>query len=92
MVTPILPMYINRNIITLGEMINEINFPTIAGGFLNNVIIKDRIPKQVLKGIEMCRIHGINLVANNDLVFTHYLRLPGEGIPPRIGEDVKYEN
>ena len=28
-------MYINRNIITLGDMIHEINFPTIAGGFLN---------------------------------------------------------
>ena len=35
-VTPILPMYINRYIITLGDMINEINFPAIAGGFLNN--------------------------------------------------------
>jgi hypothetical protein len=29
-VTPILPMYINRNIITLGDIINEINYPTIA--------------------------------------------------------------
>ena len=37
-VTPILPKYINRNIITLGEMINEINFPTIAGGFLHILI------------------------------------------------------
>jgi hypothetical protein len=44
-VTPILLMYINRNIITLGDMINEINYPTIAGGFLNNEVIKDRIPK-----------------------------------------------
>ena len=52
-VTPILPMYINRNIITLGDTINEINFPTIAGGFLNNIVIKDRIPKQVFKGIEI---------------------------------------
>ena len=49
-------MYINRNIITLGDMINEINFPTIAGGFLNNIIIRDRIPKHVFKGIDMCRI------------------------------------
>ena len=46
-----LTLYINRNIITLGDMINEINFPTIAGGFLNNIVIKDRIPKQVFKGI-----------------------------------------
>ena len=53
MVTPILTMYINRNIITLGNMINEINYPTMAGAFLNNSIIKDRIPKQVFKGIEM---------------------------------------
>ena len=45
-------MYIFRNIITLGDMINEINFPTIAGGFPNNVIIKDRIPKQVLRGLK----------------------------------------
>ena len=52
-VTPILPMYINRNIITLGDTINEINFPTIVGGFLNNIVIKDRIPKQVFKGIEI---------------------------------------
>ena len=52
-VTPTLPMYINRNIITLGDTINEINFPTIAGGFLNNIVIKDRIPKQVFKGIEI---------------------------------------
>ena len=37
-VTPILPMYINRNIITQGDMINEINFPTIAGGFPNNIV------------------------------------------------------
>jgi hypothetical protein len=36
MVTPILPMYTNRNVITLGDMINEINYPTIAGGYLNN--------------------------------------------------------
>ena len=36
--TPILPMYINRNIITQGDMINEINFPTIAGGFPNNIV------------------------------------------------------
>ena len=46
-VTPILPMYINRNIISLGDMINEINFPTIVGGFLNNIVIKDKIPKQI---------------------------------------------
>ena len=62
MVTPMLPMYINKNIITMWEMINETNFPTIAGGFLNNAIIKHRIPKQVFKGIEIFRASGINLV------------------------------
>ena len=35
-------------------MINEINFPTIAGGFLNNKVIKDR--KQVFKGIEQTEL------------------------------------
>ena len=49
----------NLDIITLGNMINEINYPTIAGAFLNNAIIKDKIPKQVFKGIEMCRTNGI---------------------------------
>ena len=43
------------------------NYPTIAGAFLNNAIIKDRIPKQVFKGIEMCRTNGINLVVNNEI-------------------------
>ena len=59
MIAPILPMYFNRNILTVGDVINEINFPTIAGGFLNNRVIKDRIPKQVFKGIDMCRLNGI---------------------------------
>ena len=60
-VTAILPMYINRNIITLGDMINEITYPTIAGGFLNNEVIKVRIPKQIFKGMDMCRLNGINI-------------------------------
>ena len=42
-------MYINRNIITLGDMINEINFPTIAGGFLNNIVIKDEYQSKFLR-------------------------------------------
>ena len=43
------------------------NYPTIAGAFLNNAIIKDRIPKQVFKGIETCRTNRINLVVNNEI-------------------------
>ena len=39
MVTPILGMYLNRSIKTMGEIINEINFPIVGGGFLNNIII-----------------------------------------------------
>ena len=31
----------------MGEIINDIYFPTIPGGFLNNATIKTRIPKQV---------------------------------------------
>ncbi len=67
MVTPILPMYTNRNIITLGDMINEINYPTIAGGYLNNAVIKDRIPKQIFKGMEMCRTKVINIAVGNEI-------------------------
>ena len=47
---------------------NEINFPTIAGGFLNNRIIKDRILKQIFKGIEMCRTNGMCVISL--IVFT----------------------
>ena len=43
------------------------NNPTIAGGFLNNAIMKDRIPKQVFEGMEICRTNGINLVANSEI-------------------------
>ena len=39
MVTLILGMYLNRSIKTMGEIINEINFPIVGGGFLNNIII-----------------------------------------------------
>jgi hypothetical protein len=60
-------MYINRNIITLGDMINEINYPTIAGGFLNNEVIKDRLPKQIFKGMDMCRAKGINITVGNKI-------------------------
>jgi hypothetical protein len=48
-VTSILPMYINRNIITLGDMINEINYPTISGGFLNNEVIKAEYQSKYLR-------------------------------------------
>ena len=41
--------------------------PTIAVGFLNNTIIKDRIPKPIFKGMEVCRANGINLVASNEI-------------------------
>ena len=46
-------------------MINDINFPTIAGGFLNNVVIKERIPKQVFKGIDMCRLKKVQYLYDN---------------------------
>ncbi len=67
MVTPILPIYTNRNIITIGDMINEINYPTIAGGYLNNAVIKDRIPKQIFKGKDMCRAKGVNIAVGNEI-------------------------
>ena len=35
----------------MGEIINEINYPRIARGFLNNAITKDIITKQAFKGI-----------------------------------------
>ena len=51
----------------MGEMINQINYPTVAGGFLNNAIIKDKIHKQVFKGMEICSSNDIGMVEGNDL-------------------------
>ena len=30
-------------------------------------MLKDRIPKQVFKGIEMCRLNGINIAVGNEV-------------------------
>ena len=53
-------------------MINEINFPTIAGGFLNNIVIKDRIPKQVFKGrIRTSKRDGHKKKLSSEVVVDH---------------------
>ena len=36
-------------------------------GFLNNAKIKERIPKEVFKGMDICRENGLNLVVNNEI-------------------------
>ena len=37
--------------------------------FLTNAKIQDKIPKQIFKGMDLCRVEGIDLVANNDIKF-----------------------
>ena len=54
----------------MGEIINEINFPTAAGGFLNNIVIQYRTRKLVFRGMEICRAKDINMLAND------YIKMP----------------
>ena len=65
-------MFYNRNIKNMEKIISEINFPVVAGGFLNRETIKRGIPKEILEGLNICRVRNINIINNDELKLPNY--------------------
>ena len=62
------------------KTISEILYPTgaVQAGFLNRRTIKNNIPTQILKGLQICRENVIQCIPGDDI------KLPN-GLQPELG-------
>ena len=62
-------IFVTRGIKTMEKTISEILYPTVAvqAGFLNRRTIKNNIPTQILRGLQICRENGIQCIPGDDI-------------------------
>ena len=58
----------------MDKVINETLYPTILirAGILIRITIKDNIPPQILRGLQMCRQNGIQCIPGDDIKLPNF--------------------